>query len=470
MAAGSFPKLTRENKAVSRIETSLPTMCSVWSARKPLDIQQNCRTMDPSENQNQLRAGMVGMGMIFDETYRPFFENARSKGLYDRRFGDVDVQLAAVATRTGTRAERYRESAGDRIHKFSSFAGANAVPDMLDSQVDFACVATPDDRHFDPCKRILEAGKHLLVEKPSVLRLQELDELVALAQKNNVLAKVVYHKLLDPDHKRMRTFVVDGILKHINQGYCSLMEPKSISGGQFAEWIKGRNPGTYVACHYIKLIDYSFGGRLKTLTATGQRGIVGPKDGTTWDSTQLRMVYEYDSGREAAFDIHTAWVTPDNFPGYVDQEVQFRFDNGVWDGHSRKRGVECTVEDKSPFEIKNSLNNHYNAPVMEPWGERAQRGYGVEVIDRFVREVAYVEHGGSKGERTQRLEEMRKLTYNDMSADRQTVAAIQSLEAILERRAAGEPDCVVRVNDEQGGLVLYRPGSAESEVLYADRV
>ena len=39
---------------------------------------------------------------------------------------------------------------------------------------------------------------------------------------------------------------------------------------------------------------------------------------------------------------------PDNFPGYVEQEVQFRFDNGVWNGHSRKRGIECTIEGKTP--------------------------------------------------------------------------------------------------------------------------
>ena len=79
-----------------------------------------------------------------------------------------------------------------------------------------------------------------------------------------MLAKVVYHKLLDPDHKKLRTLVADGVLQHVNNGYCSLLEPKSISGGQFAEWIAGRNPGTYVAVHYIKLIDFTFGGRLKT--------------------------------------------------------------------------------------------------------------------------------------------------------------------------------------------------------------
>lgn len=307
-----------------------------------------------------VRAGMVGMGMIFDETYRPFFERAHSESLYDKRFGVIDVPLNAVASRTGTRAERYKQSAGSKIASFQSFSGDDAIDQLLSSGVDFVCIATPDDRHFSSAMSALRAGKHVLIEKPSVLSLSELDRLVQEAEKRKLLAKVVYHKLLDPDHKKLRTLVHDSVLTHVNNGYCSLLEPKSISGGQFAEWITGRNPGTYVAVHYIKLIDFTFGGKLKTIMATGQRGLVGPRDGNTWDSCQMRMIYEYESGREAAFDIHTSWVTPDNFPGYVEQEVQFRFDNGVWNGHSRKRGVECTVEGRTPFTLKTTMNNHYN--------------------------------------------------------------------------------------------------------------
>jgi D-galacturonate reductase len=413
---------------------------------------------------------MVGVGMIFDETYRPFFERTYREGLFDRRYGDVSVPLVAMASKTGKRAEKYRMAASGLVAPFDSFIGDDSVDQMLRKGVDFACVATPDNRHFEASKKILEAGCHLLVEKPSVLSLQELDELVALAEKKQRLAKVVYHKLLDPDHKKLRTLVHDDVLQHVNTGYCSLLEPKSISGGQFAEWIVGRNPGTYVAVHYIKLIDFTFGGRLKTITATGQRGLVGPKDGPTWDSTQMRMVYEYADGRDAAFDIHTSWVTPDNFPGYVEQEVQFRFDNGVWNAHSRKRGVECTVEGRTPFTLKTTMNNHYNGTFVEPWGERTQRGYGLEVLERFAREAAYVEFAGPSSERSKRLNEMQSLGYNDLSADRQTVAAVQALEAILARHAAGEPDCVVRVNDSKGGLVLYRPGRAEPVMLYGGRV
>jgi D-galacturonate reductase len=421
-------------------------------------------------NSNNLRAGMVGMGMIFDETYRPFFEQAHASGIYDPRFGLCELELAAVASRTGSRADAYKKSAGDRIAPFQSFREPDSIGQLLKHGVDFVCVATPDDRHFSAAKTALAAGKHVLIEKPSVLSLAELDELERIARQKNVLAKIVYHKLLDPDHKKLRTLVADGELKHVNTGYCTLLEPKSISGGQFAEWIQGRNPGTYVAVHYIKLIDFTFGGRLKTVSCTGQRGLVGPATGPTWDSTQLRLIYEYADGREAAFDIHTSWVTPDNFPGYVDQEVQFRFDNGVWNAHSRKRGIECTVEDRTPFQRKININNHYNGVFLEPWNERSQRGYGIEVLQRFAREVANVEFGGPPADRPKRLAAARELSYNDISADRQVVAAVQAMEAILAKHVAGTPNCIVEIDHPLGGLVLLPPGKSEPEVLYSDRV
>jgi predicted dehydrogenase len=419
-----------------------------------------------------LRAGMVGLGMIFEETYRPLFEQLHAGGLYRREFGLVEVELAAVASRTGRRAERYRQAAGARFGDFASFAGADALPCLLSHGVDAVCIATPDDRHFEAARLALGAGKHVLIEKPSVLRLQELDELTRLAQERGVLARVVYHKLADPDHKKLRTHVADGVLHHVNNGYCSLLEPKQIGLSQFAEWITGRNPGTYVAVHYLKLIDFTFGPtwRLTRVGATGQRGLVGPPDGATWDSVQLQVVYTHPDNREAAFDIHTSWVTPDDFPGYVEQEVQFRFDNGVWNAHQRKRGVEVTVEGRTPHELKNTPNHHYNGTFLEPWGERSQRGYGLEVLQRFFEEVAFVEFGGPPAERAARLERMRALAYGDISADRNPVAVVQALEAILQRQAGGQAGSMVEVNGPAGGLVLRVPGQVEPVVLYPDRV
>jgi D-galacturonate reductase len=417
---------------------------------------------------------MVGFGMIFDETYLPFFRSASPLVSAERPppSGSIRVALRAAATRTGARVARFLRAADCPLPSFANFAGPDAVTSLLIAGLDAVCVATPDDRHYEPARAALAAGKHVLIEKPSVLALGELDELVRLADEAGVLAKVVYHKLADPDHKKLHTLVADGTLRHVNNGYCSLLEPKSISGGQFNEWIAGRNPATYVAVHYLKLIDFSFGPNwsLDRVSATGQRGIVGPADGPTWDSVQLQVVYRHPDNREAAFDIHTSWVTPDNFPGYVEQEVQFRFDNAVWNAHQRKRGVELTVENRTPGELKNTPNYHYNGTFLEPWGERSQRGYGIEVIERFFREVAFVEFGGPAEARPERLKQMRALTYNDLSADRNCVAVVQALEAILARAAVGKPGCLVKVNGPAGGLALYEPGVAEPLVLYEGRV
>ncbi len=415
---------------------------------------------------------MVGLGMIFDETYRPLFEQLHAEGMYRTDFGLIDVELAAVASRTGNRAQPLRQAVtAGRLADFTSYAGVDSVGKMLPN-VDAVCIATPDNRHFEPARAALAVGKHVLIEKPSVLRLHELDELQGLARKNGALARVVYHKLADPDHKKLRTHYVDGTLQHVQNGYCSLLEPKSISGSQFSEWITGRNPGTYVACHYIKLIDFTFGPewRLARISANGQRGIVGPANGPTWDAVQLQVTYAYPDGREAAFDIHTSWVTPDNFPGYVDQEVQFRFDNGIWLAHQRKRGVEMAVEKRTPNELKNTPNHHYNGTFLEPWGQRTQRGYGIEILRRFFEEAAFVEFGGPTSERSRRLEAMQALSYSDLSADRNTVAIVQAMEAILDRHAHGRPGTFVEVNAREGGLVLRSPGRVEPEILYEGKV
>ena len=83
-------------------------------------LQENANSMsDSTIAMHHLKGGMVGMGMIFDETYRPFFENAYKQGIYDARTGVIKLEIAAVASRTGGRASKYKQAAGgtdQRLH------------------------------------------------------------------------------------------------------------------------------------------------------------------------------------------------------------------------------------------------------------------------------------------------------------------------------------------------------------------
>jgi len=427
------------------------------------------RMKNQESSLNPLRIGMAGLGMIFEETYLPVFDRLADEPLNDRMIRPMPVELSATLSRTGSRSALYRDHLGFASAKH--FLSSDGFAPFLDA-CDAVCVATPDDRHFELAKAALSAGKHVLIEKPSVLSVDQLDQLCFLARQNGVLARVVYHKLADPDHKKLRTHVIDGNLNHVNSGYCTLLEPKQISLGQFSEWIGGRNPGTYVAVHYIKLIDFTFGScsgqnwKLNRISCTGQRGIVRPASGDTWDSVQLRMEYIYPDGREACFDIHTSWVNPDNFCGYVEQEAQFRFDNGIWLSHQRKRGVELSIEYKTPSILKETPNHHYNSEAIDPWGYRSKKGYGLEVIERFFIECAMVNQAESVPGRNNVLSEIRRMGYAALEAERNVVAVVQSMEAILSSHAEGFPGGVVFVDDPLGGLVLRLPGSLPPVLLY----
>jgi predicted dehydrogenase len=52
--------------------------------------------------------------------------------------------------------------------------------------------ATPETLHYPMAKATLEAGKHVLLEKPMALRLEEADELIDIAESNNLKFTIGY--------------------------------------------------------------------------------------------------------------------------------------------------------------------------------------------------------------------------------------------------------------------------------------
>jgi hypothetical protein len=81
-----------------------------------------------------------------------------------------------------------------------------------------------------------------------------------------------------------------------------------------------------------------------------------------------------------------------------------------------------------------------------------------------------VEFGGPPSNRDRRLEQMRALAYNDLSADRNTVAVVQALEVILDHSAKGKPNGIVESGQSGDGLVFRLPGQEASQVLYQGSV
>ena len=70
--------------------------------------------------------------------------------------------------------------------------------------VEIVSVAAPTSAHFAATKACLEAGKHVLVEKPIAVTSAEARELVALAAQRGCLLQVGHSERFNPIMQRMR--------------------------------------------------------------------------------------------------------------------------------------------------------------------------------------------------------------------------------------------------------------------------
>ncbi|KAJ9206375.1 hypothetical protein DTO164E3_471 [Paecilomyces variotii] len=86
---------------------------------------------------------------------------------------------------------------------------------VKDESVDVVIVTTAPDSHVALTKLALEAGKHVVVEKPFTPTSQEADELVALAKKQNKLLTVYQNRRWDSDFVTASQLIKNGTLGRV---------------------------------------------------------------------------------------------------------------------------------------------------------------------------------------------------------------------------------------------------------------
>lgn len=90
------------------------------------------------------------------------------------------------------------------------------VKDLLaDAEVDVIVITTPPDNHFALTKAALEAGKHVLTEKPFVPTSAEADELIAVSRASQRLICVYQNRRWDSDFLAVKHLVAQGTLGRV---------------------------------------------------------------------------------------------------------------------------------------------------------------------------------------------------------------------------------------------------------------
>lgn len=97
-----------------------------------------------------------------------------------------------------------------------------------DEQVDIVHITTPNRYHFDMAKRALEAGKHVICEKPLAMTSAETGELVRLSRANpNLIAAVNYNIRFYPIVLQAHEMIQSGVIGDVY----------SVRGGYVQDWL-----------------------------------------------------------------------------------------------------------------------------------------------------------------------------------------------------------------------------------------
>jgi predicted dehydrogenase len=184
-----------------------------------------------------LRAGVVGAGVF--------------GGYHAQKYASLPgVRLAAISDASGAAAKATAERFDARsVTSLTEFARS----------VDVATIATPASTHYAIARELIDAGVHVLVEKPLALSLPEADDLIARARARGATLQV--------GHQERFVLAATGLLSRRKA-------PRAIVSRRAGPWT-GRCTDVGVVIdlmiHDLDLVHQLIDGPLLTAAAEGRR-------------------------------------------------------------------------------------------------------------------------------------------------------------------------------------------------------
>lgn len=140
-----------------------------------------------------IRTGLIGFGLGGSAFHAPLLE------------ATAELQLAAIAT-----------SKTEAVHaRYPGVAVTTPEALIADPELRLVIISTPNDTHYQLASAALEAGKHVVIDKPFATSIAEAERLIALAKTHRRLAIPFHNRRWDSDFLTMRKLIDSGRLGEI---------------------------------------------------------------------------------------------------------------------------------------------------------------------------------------------------------------------------------------------------------------
>src|SRR4029078_5386281 len=165
---------------------------------------------------------------------------------------------------------------------------------FLELPLDAVAIATPVSTHFPLAKRCLEAGKHVIIEKPMTSTAREAQDLIDIAARAGRVLMVDHTYLFNNSVKRIKQIVESGEL-----GDLYYVDSIRINLGLFQ---KDVNVIWDLAPHDLSIVDHIVGADARSISAWGCAHT---------DSEHEDVAYvNVDYGEKMLANFHRNWLSP----------------------------------------------------------------------------------------------------------------------------------------------------------------
>ncbi len=191
--------------------------------------------------------------------------------------------------------DRDEASMRKAIQRFPTVKAAKTIGEVLgSSEVTAVVVATPAAGHYETVKMCLEAGKHVLVEKPVTLSIDDTERLILLAESAGKILMVGHTFLFNPGVRKLKECVTNDSFGRMYYLHATRTNMGPIRQDVNALWD--------LATHDVAIFNYVLERSPEWVSVTGVRLFDNEREDVGF------MTLGYSDG--VIGNIHVSWADP----------------------------------------------------------------------------------------------------------------------------------------------------------------
>jgi predicted dehydrogenase len=240
----------------------------------------------------KFRVGIIGTGAIAQEHLRSYAAHP-------------DVEVVAVSDLNLERAKSVADQFG------APRAYGDPAELLADDEVDGVSICTWNNTHATWAIAAVEAGKHVLVEKPLSRTYAEALEIQRVVERHDRVVQVGFVRRHSPNAQVLKSFIDSGDLGQIYYAKASCIRRIGNPGGWFADKeVAGGGPLIDVGVHVIDLCWYLMGSPRAVAVSGNTYSVLGNRANIT--SLPRWKVSDYDPDKNSVEDMANAVVRFEN--------------------------------------------------------------------------------------------------------------------------------------------------------------